>query len=74
MVLFRCAFTALVFICLIACPAVLVECGFLSNAEEEKLLQNEDYQRAVAEAIARGVILYLEGVSAGGQALTEVGP
>ena len=57
-----------------ACPAVLVECGFLSNAEEEKLLQNEIYQRAVAEAIARGVILYLEGVSAGGQALTEVGP
>ena len=44
-----------------ACPAVLVECGFLSNPEEEQLLQNEEYQRAIAEAIARGVIDYLEG-------------
>lgn len=24
-------------------PSILVECGFLSNEEEEKLLQNEDY-------------------------------
>ena len=27
------------------CPAVLVECGFLSNEEEQKKLLNEDYQK-----------------------------
>ena len=43
------------------CPAALVECGFLSNAEEERLLQDAVYQRAIAEAIARGVMAYLEG-------------
>lgn len=56
------------------CPAVLVECGFLSNAEEEKLLQDEQYQRAIAEAIARGVIEFLERSSAGGEPLAEIGP
>ena len=44
-----------------ACPAVLVECGFLSNAEEERLLQEEPYQKAIAAAIAQGVVGYLEG-------------
>jgi N-acetylmuramoyl-L-alanine amidase len=43
------------------CPAVLVECGFLSHPEEERLLQDEAYQRTLAEAVARGVIAYLEG-------------
>lgn len=44
-----------------ACPAVLVECGFLSCPEEERLLQDEAYQRTLAEAVARGVLAYLEG-------------
>ena len=44
------------------CPAVLVECGFLSHPEEERLLQEEAYQRTLAEAVARGVIAYLEGL------------
>ncbi len=43
------------------CPAVLVECGFLSHREEERLLQEEAYQRTLAEAIARGVVSFLEG-------------
>ncbi len=42
-----------------ACPAVLVECGFLSNAEEETLLQQSDYQDRLANAIADGVLAYL---------------
>lgn len=42
------------------CPAVLVECGFLSHPEEEQRLQEEAYQRAIAQAIAQGVISYLE--------------
>ena len=37
-------------------PAVLVECGFLSNAEETKLLQEQKYQTRLALAIAAGVL------------------
>ena len=44
-----------------ACPAVLVECGFLSHPEEERLLQDEGYQQTLATAIARGMMAYLEG-------------
>lgn len=44
-----------------ACPAVLVECGFLSHPEEEALLQQEAYQRRLAEAVARGVTAFLAG-------------
>ena len=36
-------------------PSVLVECGFISNAAEEKLLLDSDYQSRLAEAIAEGV-------------------
>lgn len=36
-------------------PAVLVECGFLSNAEEEKELLDGAYQRRVAQAVADGL-------------------
>jgi N-acetylmuramoyl-L-alanine amidase len=36
-------------------PAILVETGFLSNAEEEKRLASPEYQDAVARAIAAGV-------------------
>ena len=32
-------------------PSILVECGFLSNAEEEQLLQDESYQIQLANAI-----------------------
>ncbi|MGN0817423.1 MAG: N-acetylmuramoyl-L-alanine amidase [Candidatus Coproplasma sp.] len=38
--------------------SVLVECGFLSNAEDEKLLISEEYQRAVAYAIFKGAVNY----------------
>ena len=40
-------------------PAVLVECGFLSNAEEEQKLQSDDYQWAVAQSIHAGLCEYL---------------
>ncbi len=32
-------------------PAVIVECGFISNTEEAKMLSNEDYQQKMAFAI-----------------------
>lgn len=37
-------------------PSVLVECGFLSNREEEQKLLGEDYRQRVAQAIAQGVM------------------
>ena len=36
----------------ITCPAILVECGFLSNGEEAALLCTDAYQRRVAVALA----------------------
>lgn len=39
-------------------PAILVECGFLSNPAEEKKLNDEDYQARLAWAIADAVEKY----------------
>lgn len=36
----------------VTCPAVLIECGFLTNPEEEALLRDEDYQRKLSAVIA----------------------
>ena len=36
-------------------PAILVECGFLSNPEEEGKLMTEKYQKKLAAAIADGL-------------------
>lgn len=44
----------------ISCPAVLVECGFLSNAVEEALLRDEAYQKKLAAVIACTVNSYSE--------------
>ncbi len=41
-------------------PAILVECGFLSNPEEEKKLNDEDYQARLAWAIAQSIKDFLE--------------
>lgn len=40
-------------------PAVIVECGFLSNPEEAEKLATEDYQNKMAEAIVKGIKSYL---------------
>ena len=40
-------------------PSVLVECGFISNPNEEKLLLTEAYQRRVAKAIRDGIVEYV---------------
>ena len=37
-------------------PAILIECGFLSNEEEAKLLTDTDYQKKLALAIAIPII------------------
>lgn len=41
------------------CPTALVECGFLSNAEEERLLLTDEYQGKVARAVFEGVLSFL---------------
>lgn len=40
-------------------PTVIVECGFLSNPEDEKLLLTNEYQRKMAWAIHLGILQYL---------------
>lgn len=40
-------------------PSVLIECGFISNAREEKLLRDSAYQERLADAIADGVTEYV---------------
>ena len=47
------------FILQLEVPSVLVECGFLSNAAEEKLLLDSGYQQRLAQAIAQGVTTYV---------------
>ena len=39
-------------------PSVIVECGFLTNAEDEKLLSSTKYQKKIAYAIFKGAITY----------------
>ena len=36
----------------VTCPAILIECGFLTNPEEEAMLRDEDYQRRLSAVIA----------------------
>ena len=40
----------------ITCPAILVECGFLSNPEEDALLRTAGYQTKLAAALASALL------------------
>lgn len=40
-------------------PIAIVECGFLSNWEEAKKLQDPGYQNKIAWAVAMGMISYM---------------
>ena len=39
-------------------PAVLIECGFLSNPDEARLLATQEYQKKMALAIFEGLMNY----------------
>jgi len=39
-------------------PITIIECGFLSNPEEEKLLQQDEYQNKIAWGIYNGIMDY----------------
>ena len=47
----------------ISCPAILVECGFLSNGEEAALLVTDAYQRKVSVALAGAYFAELQKIS-----------
>jgi N-acetylmuramoyl-L-alanine amidase len=47
-------------------PAVLVECGFLSNEEEARRLTSERYQDGLADGIATALLRYLNADVAAG--------
>jgi N-acetylmuramoyl-L-alanine amidase len=40
------------------CPAVLVECGFLSSPKDEANLIRRSYREGLAQGIARGILAY----------------
>lgn len=40
-------------------PLMIIECGFLSNAKESKMLSDEVYQKRLAWAIHLGILKYL---------------
>lgn len=40
-------------------PAVIVECGFISNRQERELLVTDDYQKQLALAIVAGLMNYV---------------
>lgn len=46
-------------------PSVLIELGFLTNREEEKLLNTKAYQRRVVEGLVDGVEAYFDSGSTG---------
>lgn len=52
-------------------PSVIVECGFLSNAEDEKLLCDRAWKGELAHAIAAGVTAYFAQESAPSFSLCE---
>ena len=43
----------------VSCPLVIVECGFLSNPEEEALLCDQKYQEKMARGICEGIENFL---------------
>jgi N-acetylmuramoyl-L-alanine amidase len=43
-----------------AAPSVIVECGFLSNEEDEKLLQSPEYQEKIIDSIYKGIVNFLQ--------------
>ena len=40
----------------VSIPAILIECGFLTNAEEAKLLKTYEYQKTLAYSIYYGCV------------------
>ena len=41
------------------CVLNIVECGFLTNEKEAELLQTEEYQQTIVEAVTKGIVQYV---------------
>jgi N-acetylmuramoyl-L-alanine amidase len=48
-------------------PAILVELGFVSHAEEGRKLMRSDYRDALADALAEGILAFFENGGSGGE-------
>lgn len=46
----------------INCTGVLIECGFLSNLQEENLLRSPDYQKRLCAVIATATLSYMNQI------------
>lgn len=46
-------------------PAVIIECGFLSNASDAQLLQDKTHQQKLSDGIVAGIAAYFSGNLAG---------
>jgi len=46
-------------------PSVIVECGFLSNPEDEALLLTDEYREKIVSAIASGALNFLSSAANG---------
>ena len=44
----------------VTCPAALIECGFISNPEESKLLDTDSYRLKIAAALICSYLQYLD--------------
>ncbi len=42
-------------------PSIIVECGFLSNPTEDKLLASDAYRNKLASGMSKGIMNYLKG-------------
>jgi N-acetylmuramoyl-L-alanine amidase len=49
-------------------PAVLVELGFLTNAEQERLLAGDTFQNTLVQALTEGIVRYRAAAPAAGTA------
>jgi len=47
----------------VSCPAILVECGFLSNGAESSLLLTSSYQTKIATTLAGACLQYIQMLS-----------
>ena len=45
-----------------ACPALIIECGFMSNPDECEKLSQKEYQKQLSLSITCGIIEYIENI------------
>jgi N-acetylmuramoyl-L-alanine amidase len=55
----------------VACPAVLIEGGFLTDKDDISKLASEDYRNQLAAAVAAGILQYRQAVSQRKSALAD---